>query len=330
MLDFGIDKYGLNAWIFDCTNDGTTNYDKVLFSADQGAADAVGILRKGEWADVKVKIVGGALEGSTAGMLVKVEELTATSRASALPHLGLPRDRDLADVAGRARLHRRLCRVPRVYVPDVDRRRLRGPRGRRHREETYVEQGRTGRPATSRCSSTSSNPYDPDLRLVGMPTTDEFQHQFLGLSRRCCRMASRPGLRRRRPERRHGPPRRRPRGIHPLGVPGSGRGPDAGPQAVGKDPTTFVSSDYGFAPQFLAIDASKPLVDPGPALAAADVELPPGHRRDYRQGEGLLGRRRAPDLPQRRRPRPGGRRFEQVAAADVAATVAAIKARTSA
>ena len=23
--------------------------------------------------------------------------------------------------------------------------------------------------------------YDPDLLLVGMPTTDEFQHQFLGL-----------------------------------------------------------------------------------------------------------------------------------------------------
>ena len=30
---------------------------------------------------------------------------------------------------------------------------------------------------------------------------------------------------------------------------------------VGKDPTTFVASDHGFAPQFLAIDASKPLVD---------------------------------------------------------------------
>ena len=32
---------------------------------------------------------------------------------------------------------------------------------------------------------------------------------------------------------------------------------------VGKDPTTFVSSDHGFAPQFLAIDASKVLVDLG-------------------------------------------------------------------
>ena len=32
VLDFGVDKYGLNAYIFDSTNDGTTNYDKVLFS----------------------------------------------------------------------------------------------------------------------------------------------------------------------------------------------------------------------------------------------------------------------------------------------------------
>ena len=54
VLDFGVDKYGLNAWIFDSTNDGRTNYDKVLFSRTKSAADAVGILRKGEWADVKV------------------------------------------------------------------------------------------------------------------------------------------------------------------------------------------------------------------------------------------------------------------------------------
>ena len=60
VIDFGVDKYGLNAWIYDSTNDGTTNYDKVLFSRTKSAADAVGTLAKGELADVKVKIVGGA------------------------------------------------------------------------------------------------------------------------------------------------------------------------------------------------------------------------------------------------------------------------------
>ena len=35
-------------------------------------------LARGQWADVKVKIIGGALAGKTAGMLVKVEECSAT------------------------------------------------------------------------------------------------------------------------------------------------------------------------------------------------------------------------------------------------------------
>ena len=34
-------------------------------------------------------------------------------------------------------------------------------------------------------------------------------------------------------------------------------------ELMGKDPTTFVASDHGFAPQFLAIDASQPLVEMG-------------------------------------------------------------------
>ena len=62
VLDFGVDKYGLNAYIFDSTNDSTTNYDKVLFSRDEETAPTRSASsRKGEWADVKVKIVGGAL-----------------------------------------------------------------------------------------------------------------------------------------------------------------------------------------------------------------------------------------------------------------------------
>jgi hypothetical protein len=100
VLDFGVDKYGLNAYIFDSTDDQKVNYDKVLFSRTKSAADAVGTLAKGQLADVKVKIQGGALNGQTAGMLVKVEELTGDlSRVRLFPHLGQPRDRELADVA---------------------------------------------------------------------------------------------------------------------------------------------------------------------------------------------------------------------------------------
>ena len=41
--------------------------------------NAVATLRRGQWGDVKVKIVGGAMAGMTAGLLVKVEELTERS-----------------------------------------------------------------------------------------------------------------------------------------------------------------------------------------------------------------------------------------------------------
>ena len=182
VLDFGVDKYGLNAWIFDSTNDGATNYDKVLFSRTKSAADSVGILRKGQWADVKVTIQGGALNGLTAGMLIRVEELTAEPVARPpLPHLGQPRDRQLADVAGRSRLHRRLRRVPRAEVPDLDGRRLRDPRGGRRLRGDVRRAGpllEDGAPADARVRRREVR---PDLLLAGMPTTDEFQHQFLGL-----------------------------------------------------------------------------------------------------------------------------------------------------
>ena len=75
VLDFGTDKYGFNAYIFDSTNDHRANYDRVLFSPTKDGTNAVATLRRGQWGDVKVKIVGGALNGLTAGLLVKVEEL---------------------------------------------------------------------------------------------------------------------------------------------------------------------------------------------------------------------------------------------------------------
>ncbi len=56
VIDFGVDKYGLNAYIYDSRNDGRTRYDRVLFSPTKDGNDAVGDLREGEWADVKVTI----------------------------------------------------------------------------------------------------------------------------------------------------------------------------------------------------------------------------------------------------------------------------------
>ena len=75
VLDFGTDKYGLNAYLFDSTNDGRVNYDRVLFSPTKDGKDAVATLARDQWGEVKVTIKGGSLDGKTAGMLLKVEML---------------------------------------------------------------------------------------------------------------------------------------------------------------------------------------------------------------------------------------------------------------
>ncbi len=62
VLDFGVDKYGLDAYIYDSRNDNRLNYDRVLFARNKNAAEPVANLRQGQLADVKVTVIGGALE----------------------------------------------------------------------------------------------------------------------------------------------------------------------------------------------------------------------------------------------------------------------------
>ena len=61
VLDSGVDKYGLNAYIFDSTNDGRSTTTGALLAAKDGAARSRH--SRGQWADVKVAIVGGSLAG---------------------------------------------------------------------------------------------------------------------------------------------------------------------------------------------------------------------------------------------------------------------------
>ena len=131
-------------------------------------------------------------------------------------------------------------------------------------EETYVEQGLYWSTGHLPMLEYVAKTYKPDLLMVGMPTTDEFQHQFLGLViAEAAERRGESGLRRRRPQRCRRRPRRAARGLHPGGLPGSRQTLTLARSLVGRDPTTFVASDHGFAPQFLAIDGSKPLVDLG-------------------------------------------------------------------
>ena len=77
---------------------------------------------------------------------------------------------------------------------------------------------------------------------------------------------------------------------------------------MGGSPTTAVASDHGFGVQFLAIDASKVLVDLGllSTPQTSNCRTAVVGRPSARPG--VLGRWGGADLPQRRGPRPGRRR----------------------
>jgi 2',3'-cyclic-nucleotide 2'-phosphodiesterase (5'-nucleotidase family) len=264
VLDAGVDKYGLNAWIYDSTNDGRTNYDRVLLSPTKSGADRVGDLRKGQWADVKVKISGGPSDGLTAGMLVKVEELTGDLSRVRLFHTSVSRanaswpswtgDAGYTDFAEflAARFPTSTAADFAILEAGVT------------TEETYVQQGLYWSTGHWPMLEYVAKKYRPDLLMVGMPTTDEFQHQFLGLvTKRLPNGQANPAY----------------DDVDLNGVPDgrvaqrsafikqayaeSDRTLALARRLVGKDPTTFVASDHGFAPQFLAVDASKVLVDLG-------------------------------------------------------------------
>jgi len=264
VLDFGTDKYGLNAYLFDSTNDGKLNYNRVLFSPTKDGANAVATLRRGQWGDVKVKISGGALDGKTAGMLVKVEELTSNLSKVRLFHTSVTRANaswvgwsepgftgDFAEYVAQKFPVSTAADFAVLEAGIVS-------------EETYVEQGLRWENAHLPLIYYILKNYKPDLLMLGYPVTDEFQHQFLGLIT---------------PKLPNGAPNPAYDDVQVNGTPDgrvAQRTAFIKRAYLGADITlgfaklfmphntsTFVSSDHGFAPQFLAIDASKVLVDLG-------------------------------------------------------------------
>jgi 2',3'-cyclic-nucleotide 2'-phosphodiesterase (5'-nucleotidase family) len=327
VLDAGVDKYGLNAYLYDSRDDGRTRYDRVLFSRTKDGADAVGDLRQGEWADVKVTVDGGALDGKTAGMLVKVETLSPDLSRVRLFHTSVTRAIASWPTWPGEPGYTEFDEYLAAEFPTSTAADFAILEAGVTSEETYVEQGlywSTGHwPMLEYVAET----YQPDLLMVGMPTTDEFQHQFLGLvSKRLPGGAPNPayddvdldGVK-------DGRVKERAAFIREA-YEESDRTLRLARSLLGKDPTTFVGSDHGFAPQFLAIDASKPLVDMGL------LSTPQTSNCRTAAGE-TIGKAKACwaggtlqvylNLAGRD---PAGGGFQQVAAADEAATVAAIRA----
>ena len=326
VLDFGTDKYGLNAFIYDPSDNGKVDYTRVLFSASKNGAAKVADLRKGQWGDVKVKVVGGSLEGKTAGFLVKVEELTKDLSRVRLFHTSVSRANaswpGFPGSGGITAFDEFLAqKFPTSTAADFA-----VLEAGVVSEETYVEQGLAWATAHIPMLKYVAKTYKPDLLLVGYPTTDEFQHQFLGLiTKKLPNGANNPayddvevdGVR-------DGRVAQRERFLR-LAYQGADRTLRTARDLVGKDPTTFVGSDHGFAPQFLALDASKVLVDlgllshpqtsncrtaTGETIGLAKACWAGGTVQIYLN---VAGRDNAGDL-------------KQIPATDVAATVATIKA----
>ena len=264
VLDFGTDKYGLNAYIYDSRNDGRVGYDRVLFSPTKSGADSVATLRRGEWGDVKVKVVGGPLEGLTAGMLVKVEELAPDLSKVRLYHTSVTRANatwtgwsepgfsgDFAEYVAQTFPTSMAADFAVLEAGIVS-------------EETYVQQGLYWETAYFPLIRYILQTYKPDLALVGYPVTDEFQHQFLGLvSPRLPNGDRNPAYDDVQVD---GTPDRRvlERRLFLLrAYKGADRTLALANSLMPEDVSDFVTSDHGFAPQFLAVDASKVLVDLG-------------------------------------------------------------------
>ncbi len=328
VLDFGVDKYGLNAYIYDSRDDGRTRYDRVLFSRTKDGDDAVGDLREGEWADVKVTIQGSDLDGKTGGMLVKVERLAPDLSEVRLFHTSVARaiatwpgwpgepgfEGTFEDFVAEEFPSSQAADFAVLEAGIVS-------------EETYVEQGLYWSTAYHPLIEYVLDEYKPDLAFVGAPTTDEFQHQFLGLvTKRLPNGARNPAY----------------DDVEVDGTP-DGRVKEreafireaykeadktmrlAQRHMRERDLTTFVASDHGFAPQFAAIDASKVLVDLGLLSTPQTANCRPA------AGE-TIGKAKACwaggavqiylNLADRDPVNPA---FQQVAAADEAATVAQIE-----
>ncbi len=185
VLDAGTDKYGLNAYLYDSTDDGATNYDRVLLSRGKSGADAerVGDLAAGEWADVKVTIQGtDALNGKTGAFLAKVERLAPDLSEVRLFHTSVTRaiatwpawpgapgfTGDFEDYVAATFPSSQAGDFAVLEAGIVS-------------EETYVEQGLYWEQLYHPLIEYVIDTYQPDLAMVGYPVTDEFQHQFLGL-----------------------------------------------------------------------------------------------------------------------------------------------------
>jgi 2',3'-cyclic-nucleotide 2'-phosphodiesterase (5'-nucleotidase family) len=259
-----VDRF-YDLYIYD-TAGSAAGYDHVLIvpsTAAKNGAMAVANLRAGEWAEAKVTLTGGRV-GQTAGFFLKLIDLTPDLSQLRLYFTSISRVNatyNALGMAGSAAFEETLARdFPTSTAADfapleallVD-------------EDTYVEQGLMWADAHLAYLRYifGTLGVHPDVLFLGTPTTDEFQHQFMGLVTPTD-MDGRPnpyyddvngdGVKDHRLAQREGYLRAAyQEADHTLAV---------GRELMGKKETAvFASSDHGFAPQWLAINARRVLFE---------------------------------------------------------------------
>lgn len=152
----------------------SSRYDTLLVAPTRDAAAAVANLTPGQWAEVRVALN----DGRTAGFHLRLIELAPDLARVWLYATTLSRSR-----AGTPELEEWLNRPPFPVAENADH----GPLECGLIDvETYVEQALMFFPRAEQVSRAIVERQRPDLLFAAAPVTDEFSHQFLGLTLPAC------------------------------------------------------------------------------------------------------------------------------------------------
>lgn len=161
-------------YIYDATDDATINYDHVTVATAKDGATAVAVMMEEDWAPVKVDMIG-SLAGHKGGFWMQLVDLNDDASEFRLYYASLTRAS--ANTTALEYLVNDEPTIPPSTAADyailesyiVP-------------EDTYVEQGLLWEQFASAALPWMLAQYpDPDLLMLGSPTVDEFQHQFLAL-----------------------------------------------------------------------------------------------------------------------------------------------------
>jgi 2',3'-cyclic-nucleotide 2'-phosphodiesterase (5'-nucleotidase family)/predicted AlkP superfamily phosphohydrolase/phosphomutase len=250
-------------YVFDSTNDSTTNYDSVLVAPSKDGSTGT-TLKQGDFKEFKVTLTGGRA-GQTAGFYLKAIEIAPDLSKFRVYFTSIVRVNatyNALGAAGSAAFEETLAsQFPTSTAADfapleagiVD-------------EDTYVEQGLQWKGAHFAYLHYIFDTLgvEPDLLLLGNPVTDEFQHQFMalytptdmdGAPNPYFDDATNDDVPDGRTEIREGYVR--------SAYSEADETLTLGRELMGDDATVFASSDHGFAPQWYAVNAGKILADAG-------------------------------------------------------------------